>query len=55
MEKKKVLFTLFCVLESGAMGFFSNHLTKWCGSVFICLGAALMVIIYFLIDKIIKE
>ena len=40
MEKKKVLFTLFCVLESGAMGFLSNHLTKWCGSVFFCLDAA---------------
>ena len=43
MKKKKILFTILCVLGSGTVGFFANHLTEWYGCILFGIGVALMV------------
>ena len=43
MKKKKILFTILCVLGSGTVGFLANHLTEWYGCILFGIGVGLMV------------
>ena len=43
MKKKKILFTILCVLGSGTVGFFANNLTEWYGCILFGIGVGFMV------------
>lgn len=43
MKNKKMLYKIFCILGSGMVGFFANHLKEVYGCILFGIGVALMV------------
>lgn len=51
MKKEKIIYIILCVLGSGMVGFFANHLTKIYGCILFGIGVGLMVYSIFNLSK----